>query len=336
MLRWGAVGVGDFFEGTIAPAMAADPNSSLAAVASRDEQRGQEIAARWGAEASYTRYEDMLESPGVDVVYVATPNAMHARQVIAAAGAGKHVFCEKPLGIDPLGAAEAVEACRERRVALGIDFHNRYLPWVQDVTGMIAGGAIGDVVLVEVDVGSGPRDYQNWRADPALAGLGSVHNVGVHALDFLGVILGSEPNEVLAMFDETPGRGSVEMLATILLRFDDGTLAYANCNERLTGPTNTIRVHGTEGTITGSGLTRSRVAGDLHLARRSGEESRHYPVVEAHRLCLEAFTTAVIEGREPVPSGVDGLRSARLCAAIVVSAGEGRLVAVEGAEGVDG
>jgi 1,5-anhydro-D-fructose reductase (1,5-anhydro-D-mannitol-forming) len=329
MLRWGAVGVGTFFEGTIAPAMAADQNSVLAAVVSRDPGRAEGVASRWGATEFHTNYEKLLESSGIDAVYVATPNSLHAAQVVAAAEAGKHVFCEKPLGVDPDEALRAVEACRQGGVSLGIDFHNRYLPWVHDVTEMVAGGDIGDVILVEVDVGSGPRDYSNWRADPTLAGLGSVHNVGVHALDFLGVILGSEPTEVLAMFDETPGRGSVEMLATILLRFDNGPLAYANCNERLSSPTNTIRIHGTRGTITGAGLTRSRVAGDLHVVTPAGETSRHYPVVEAHRLCLEAFTAAVVEGRDPVPHGVDGLRSARLCAAIERAAAEGTMVTVE-------
>ena len=329
VLRWGAVGVGSFFEGTIAPAMAADPNSTLEAVVSRDPRRGGEVARRWAATAAYTSYEDLLESPEIDAVYVATPNSLHAGQVIAAARAGKHVFSEKPLGVEPVEALAAVEACRQGGVALGVDFHNRYLPWVQDVTEMITGGVIGDVMLVEVDVGSGPRDYSNWRADPALAGLGSVHNVGVHALDFLGVILDSEPVEVFAIFDQPPGHGSVELLATILLRFDRGTVVYANCNERLLSPTNTIRIHGTAGTITGDGVTRSRVAGDLQVITPDGEESRHYPVVEAHRLCLEAFTAAVVEGRDPVPSGADGLRSARLCAAIERSAAEGMMMTVE-------
>lgn len=329
MLRWGAVGVGAFFEGTIAPAMTADPNSSLAAVVSRDRGRGEDVARRWGAEASYTRYEDMLESDDVDIVYVATPNAMHADQVVAAARAGKHVFCEKPLGIDPIGAARAVDECRADGVALGINFHNRYMPWVQDVTGMLADGVIGDVILVEVDVGSGPRNYTNWRADPTMAGLGTVHNVGVHALDFLGVLLDSEPVATFAMFDHPPGEGGIETLATILLRFEEGEMAYANCSERLTSPPNTIRIHGTEGTITGAGVTRSRIGGDLHVDTAAGVESRHYPAVEAHRLCLEAFTAAVVAGSDPVPSGVDGLRSARLCAAIGTSAAEGRMVEVE-------
>ncbi|HEY6634266.1 MAG TPA: Gfo/Idh/MocA family oxidoreductase, partial [Acidimicrobiia bacterium] len=287
--------------------MATDPNSSLSAVVSRDSGRGEEMARRWGAEASYTSYEDMLESEDVDIVYVATPNSMHADQVVAAARAGKHVFCEKPLGIDPIEAARAVDECRADGVALGINFHNRYMPWVQDVTGMLADGVIGDVVLVEVDVGSGPRNYTNWRADPAIAGLGTVHNVGVHALDFLGVLLDSDPAEAFAMFDVTPGEGLVETLATILLRFDGGVMAYANCSERLTSPPNSILIHGTEGTITGAGVTRSRVGGDLNVETPAGIESRHYPAVEAHRLCLEAFTAAVVEGIDPVPSGVDGL-----------------------------
>lgn len=327
-LGWGAVGIGAFFQNTIAPAVAAEPDCELKAVTSRDPERARATAEAFGAEGAYTDFADLLADPRVDIVYVATPNALHAEQVVAAAGAGKHVLCEKPLALTISDARTAVGACESAGVALGVDFHNRFLPWVQDASRMVAQGTIGAVEAVEVEVGSGPRHYDNWRADPALAGLGTVHNVGVHALDFLRVILSAEPVEVMAVLDEPPGPGTVEMLALLVLRFDNGALVYANCNERLRHPRNAIAIHGTNGRIIGTDLTRSRHDGDLTVLTEQGETTTHYPAPEAHRRCLAAFNRAVLDDRPPAPSGVDGLRSVELCEAIARSARERRLVEV--------
>jgi len=183
-------------------------------------------------------------------------------------------------------------------------------------------------MVVHVEVGSGPRHWRGWRADPDTAGLGSVHNVGVHALDFLRVLLDSEPAEVVAMFDNPPGSSSVEMLATILIRFHNGAVAYCNCNESVPYPRNDITIYGSDGRLVGSGLTRSREAGDLVLLTGRSEERTHYPAFEAHRAALAAFTSSVLDDEPPYPSGLDGLRSAQLCEAIARSVAERRVVEV--------
>jgi 1,5-anhydro-D-fructose reductase (1,5-anhydro-D-mannitol-forming) len=327
-LGWGVVGIGGFLTATIAPAMAAEPNCRIVAAASRDLSRASEFASKFDVPNAYDDYEAMLDDPAVDAVYIATPNALHPEQVIAAARAGKHVYCDKPIATNATDAEAAVRACLEAGVYLGVNFHNRFLPWVHDVTAMIASGELGDIQMVELDVGSGPRHYANWRADPALAGLGSVHNVGVHPLDFLRVMLDAEPVEVATMFDRGPDGHSVEMLALILVRFDDGTLVYCNCNEKLTRPTNGIVIHGTQGRVTGAGLTRSRSDGELTVVTGSGEATTHYPATEAHRIAVAEFAHAVLDRREPSPSGLDGLRSAQLCEAIGASATARRVVGV--------
>lgn len=332
-LGWGVVGIGQFLTGTIAPAIAAEPNCRLVAAVSRDQERASSFAREFDVPHAYDDYALMLSNPEVDVVYIATPNAHHSRQVIAAAEARKHVFCDKPLATDSAGALAAVQACDRAGVLLGVNFHNRYLPWVQDVATIVRSGAIGEVQVVEVDVGSGPRHYTNWRSDPDLAGLGTVHNVGVHALDFLRVILDAEPVDVVAMFDEPPESGAVEMLALILIRFDNGALVYGNCNEKVPHPSNAIVIHGSAGRITGTGFTRSRVDGDLTVVDIDGETTTHYPAPEAHRLAVAGFARAVIEGRQPSPSGLDGLRSAQLCESIARSVVERRVVAVPPAPG---
>jgi predicted dehydrogenase len=213
-------------------------------------------------------------------------------------------------------------------VALGVNFHNRHLPWVRDVSRLIADGVIGQIRVVTLQVGSGRRHYDNWRADPEIAGLGTVHNVGVHGLDFLRVLLDSDPAEVMAMFDRPPAPGGVEMLALIQLRFQNGTLAQFIANEAIDDPLNDIVIHGTEGRIVGRGFTRSRSDGELAVLTGSGETVTRYPAPEAHRLSLAAFTRAVLTGEQPDASGRDGLVSAQICEAISISAREGRQVPV--------
>ena len=249
-------------------------------------------------------------------------------QVVAAAGAGKHVFCDKPLGIDVAEARRALDACESAGVALGINFHNRHLPWVRDVSRLIAEGTIGAIQVIHLQVASGPRHYDNWRADPAMAGLGTVHNVGVHGLDFLRVLVQSDPVEVMAMFDRAPGSGGVEMLALIQLRFENGVMVQYNANETLRDPLNDIVIYGTEGRMVGRSFTRSRSDGELAILTDAGETITGYPAPEAHRLSLAAFTNAVLSGETPNASGLDGLRSAQVCEAIERSARERRLVEV--------
>lgn len=329
VLKWGVIGLGDFLRGTIAPAMKAEPHCVLVAAVSRNTQRAAAFADAFDVAHAYSDYEAMLANPDVDAVFIATPNFLHASQVEAAAEAGRHVLCEKPLATNVPAAVAAVRACDEAAVRLGIDFHNRHLPWVQDATRMVRDGVVGEVQVVEVDVGSGPRRYDNWRADPDMAGLGSVHNVGVHALDFLRMILGSEPVAVMAMFDQAPGAGDVEMLALVLLRFANGAVVYCNMNETVIYPRNTITIYGSRGRIIGTDLTRSRNDGNLTLLTEKTETATHYPAPDAHRRCLAAFTDAVLARREPDPSGIDGLRSVQLCEAIGRSAVERRLVEVD-------
>lgn len=321
-LGWGVIGIGNIVEGTMAPAMVEEPECDLVAGVSRDQGRADAFARKFGARFAYADFDEMLANPEVEAVFIATPNAFHAEQVIAAARSGKHVLCDKPLANNVPDATRALEACSQAGVKLGINFHNRHLPWVQDVSRLVADGVIGDVKVVQVHVSSGPRHYDNWRADPEIAGLGSVHNVGVHGLDFLRVILASDPVEVIAMFDVAPEMGGVEMLALITLRFANGALVHYNANESLRDPLNDIVIYGSAGRIVGTSFTRSRSDGELAVLSDSGETVTRYQAPEAHRLSLAAFTHAVLRGEEPNASGLDGLRSAQICEAIARSVRE--------------
>jgi 1,5-anhydro-D-fructose reductase (1,5-anhydro-D-mannitol-forming) len=322
------VGIGRITRTTMAPAMAAEDACELVAAASRDQGRCDAFAQKFGARYAYASYDEMLANPEVDAVYIATPNALHYDQVLAAAAAGKHILCEKPMSLSASQAAEEVAACAEAGVKLGINFHNRHLPWVRDVRTLIAGGAIGDVVTIQVEASAGVTAPVQWRDSPDLAGLGTVYSQGVHVLDFLGWIQNSLPVEVVALFDDQGGRWNVETEAMVLLRFGNGSKAYMNSNTMSQHPRNDITIYGTKGRIVGTSLTRSRVGGELSVLTEAGETVTPYPSPGAHRLCLAAFARAVLAGDTPDPSAEDGRRSMVLCDAIAQSVAQRRIVDV--------
>jgi 1,5-anhydro-D-fructose reductase (1,5-anhydro-D-mannitol-forming) len=326
--RWGLVGLGRIAESEIAPAIAALPGHRLAAVVSRDREKADRFAAAHDPAAATTSYERALADPAVDAVYLATPNALHAEQVVAAAAAGKHVMCDKPLATSVPDARKAVDACRDAGVHLGIMFQTRRYGGMAEMAELVRGGSIGRVVLAHVEMGAGRSLPRGWRTDPALAGLGTINNIGVHAFDLLRYLLGAEVVEVSAMVDREEGM-AVDTAAVVLLRFASGTLAYANANQSVPHSRDDVVLYGTEGRLLGQDLSRPNKDGLLVVTTQSGVRRRACSTRDGYRSTLAAFADAVLSGREPTPSGLDGLRSVQLTAAIATAIETGRSVAPE-------
>jgi 1,5-anhydro-D-fructose reductase (1,5-anhydro-D-mannitol-forming) len=322
---WGLIGTGRIADERVLPAIAAFAGNDLVAVVSRDRARAQSFAQKFGARRAYTSYEDMLRDPEVTVVAIHTPNAQHAEQAIAAARAGKHVFCDKPMAIRTADAERMVAACEAANVRLGINFHNRFMPCFLDCQRIVASGEIGEVKLVQVEASPGARPgarLGTWRLEPDVAGLGTTMSIGVHIFDILRYILGSEVESVCSTFDTA--RNVMEEMNLSIMRFRNGALAQVSIHENAPFPHNDLVIYGTRGRITGRGVTRSRAAGEVEVYTGEGQSRRtRYPVINAHAACIDAFSQALIDGRAPQPSGVDGLRSVQLTEAMARSAWDG-------------
>nr|MDQ2960687.1 Gfo/Idh/MocA family oxidoreductase [Candidatus Dormibacteraeota bacterium] len=167
-----------------------------------------------------------------------------------------------------------------------------------------------------------------WRTNLDVSGLGSVNNIAVHMYDLLRFLLDQEVTEVSALFDVGRER-AMEVLPMVLLRFSGGTLAYANGNQTSFRPLNEIVVYGERGRLDGQGITRPETEGALRVVTEAGERSTHYASADCYQRLLSAFADAVVNDRDPSPSGHDGLRSVQLTDAIARSAREGRVVAVD-------
>ena len=180
-------------------------------------------------------------------------------------------------------------------------------------------------VLSDSDLAGLARLLEGARRDPALAGLGTINNIGVHAYDLLRYLLSSEVTAVTAMLDTGRAR-EIETLALVLLRFANGTLAYVNANQKTPHPQADIDIYGTRGRIVGHHLTRPGLDGELRVLTEKGEAATPYSNRDAYQRVVAAFNDAVLHRREPRASGLDGLRSVQLTEAIARSAREGVLV----------
>ena len=321
-IGWGLIGTGRIADDRILPGINAVDGNKLVAVVSRDQSRADTFAKKFGAPHAYTKYEDMLRNPDVQVVAIHTPNRMHAEEAIAAARAGKHVFCDKPMATSVADAEHMVRECEKAGVKLGVNFHNRFMPCFIDTKRIIDSGEIGNVLLVQLEASPGARPggrMASWRVDPNLAGLGTTNSIGVHVFDILRYLLSSEITEVTSMFD-TP-RNVMEEIALSIFRFGNGAMAQLTVHETAPYPYNDYVIQGSKGRITGRGLTRSRAGGEMLVLTSDGKERRtEYDAINAHAASVAAFSAAVRDNRAPNPSGIDGLRSVQLTEAMAKSA----------------
>lgn len=199
---WGVVGAGWVARDHVLPAIAADPAAHLVGVHDRDPAALQALDP--GAPA-FDDLIDLLAAPGLDAVYVATPNHAHAPVVAAVAAAGIPVLCEKPLAHDVPSAKEIVAATDG--LLAGTAFDQRFHPAHEVMAGMVAAGDLGVVTTVRIVYGCWlPPDWatpiggrDNWRVDPARAGGGAMIDLAPHGIDLTGRLLGEDVVDLVAL-----------------------------------------------------------------------------------------------------------------------------------------
>ncbi len=306
----------------------------LVAVSRGDLGRAAETAAAFGVPC--VSFEDLLARSDVDVVCVCTPNACHAPQAIAAAGAGKHVLVEKPIALTTSDADAVIAACRTAGVRLGVVFQRRADPAFQDVRAAIVDGALGRLVLgaTSVPYFRSPEYYASaaWRGTRAMDGGGALVNQGIHLVDVLVWFMG-DVAEVTAASATLAREIEVEDCVSAALRFESGALgSIAATTAAAPGFPHRVEIYGTEGGLQIEG--ESVVRWDGGRAPRRVAPSRPEPAgaggsptgiaVTGHVRMVTDFAAAVRDAREPLVSGAEGRRALALTLAVYESARTGR------------
>lgn len=220
-IRWGILGCGK-----IANKFANDlklvAGATLAAVASRDEEKAKAFATQFNAETYYNNYEGMLSGAAVDVIYVATPHGLHYEHVMLCLAHGKAVLCEKAFALNRRQAEGMISFAREKKVFLMEAFWTKFLPQYKKVNEIIQAGTIGDIRWIQADFGFNPEEPVSQRIfDPALGG-GSLLDVGIYPV-FLALSLLGKPQEIQAtVLRHATG---VDEQCSMLFKYDKGQIA---------------------------------------------------------------------------------------------------------------
>src|SRR2546427_10832855 len=149
-LAWGLIGCGDIARKRIAPALRDLDLCDLVAVSRERAELVEEFAREFGARRSYETWRQLLSDTEIDAVYIATPVHLHAAQTIAAAEAGKHVLCEKPMAMNVRECEQMMAACRANNVKLGVAYYRHFYPVIGRIKKVMASGEIGDVVFAQI------------------------------------------------------------------------------------------------------------------------------------------------------------------------------------------
>ncbi len=323
--KWALIGVGAIADYAIGPAINRHEPSELSAVVGRDLGRARDFASRHGSPAAFDDVATMLAGADVDAVYIASPNGLHVAHATAAAVAGKHVLCDKPLATTVSDAQKIIDVCQRSGVGLGVMFQVRKYGGVEHAVRAVRDASIGEVSLVEVSLGPGRLPLGGWHADPASAGAGVMNNAAIHLFDLLRFVLSAEVTEAVLMCDRSDSSG-LDVGAAVLLRFDSGAIAYVNANQSLLLYSSDVRIYGSRGRFIGRDVTHSNREGVVTIENERGAETVVTDSFDGHYRILSDFVDAVRNGTPQTPSGHDGLRAVEIVAALQAAEAQ-RLIA---------
>ena len=244
-LRWGILSTADIARTKVVPGMRSARRCDIVAIASREAGRADTVAAELGIPRAHASYQALLADPEVDAVYIPLPNHLHAEWSIAAARAGKHVLCEKPLALTADDAQRMIEVASAEGVTLMEAFMYRLHPSWQAVAEIVASGEIGRLVSVQSWFSYFNDDATNIRNIREVGG-GALFDIGCYSVNLSRLLFGAEPRHVSAALVRDPVMG-VDVLTSAILTFDDGIASFT-CSTRAEDDQR-VHIYGTTGRI---------------------------------------------------------------------------------------
>ena len=306
VVRWGVIGVGDIVRKRVASAICDTRNSELVSISRRNPDLAEAAASDVGARKWFADWREQIVDEEIDAVYVATPVHLHAEQTIAAAEAGKHVLCEKPMALNVDECDSMIAACRSNNVKLGIAYYRHFYPVIERAKEIIAAGEIGRVSLAQInafehiDMQSG--DPRHWFVEKEKSGGGPMMDFGCHRIEVLVNLFG-EVDRIASMISGSIYEREIEDTAVATLHFSSGTTATVSVTHATNVPKDTLQIFGTDGCIDIPVLNSGRL---LVTARIEKREEYLPPAENIHQPLIVDFVESVLHDREPAVDGPAG------------------------------
>ena len=327
-LGYAIVGLGGYGLGVIIPQFKNCQHSKLVALVSGDAAKAKRVAAEYGVPESgiydYKSYDKLKDNPDVDVIYICLPVFMHAEYTVRGAAAGKHILCEKPMALSSAECETMIAACKKAGKKLMIGYRCHFEPYNLEAIRRARAGEIGKLRYFRSEHGFTAGGPSSWRLKKAMSGGGSLMDIGIYALQAARYMTGEEPIAVYAK--ETTDRSDprfreVEDRIEFQLEFPSGVIG--SCMSMYSANQNHILLMGDKGRIElepGTAYAGQR----LWVGNGRGNEITPPPGPGATQWAgqLDHMSKCVIDNREPIVPGEEGLRDMRIIEAIYKSARE--------------
>ena len=321
------VGLGSLSTNQIAPALLKTTNCRLAGIVTGTPAKAEKWKAQYGIPDksiyNYTTMERMADNSDIDIVYVVTPNALHAEHTIKAAHAGKHVLCEKPMEVSVERCEAMIAASKKAGRQLAVGYRCQFEPHHLEVARIAKSRVLGAVKMIEAGFGFTIGDPTQWRLNKALAGGGPMMDVGIYALQSTRMITGEEPIAVSAMEVKTDQVKfkDVEESMTFQLTFPGGVIASCRTTYNANG-TNRVTAFTQRG---GFGLEPAYNYDGIRGWRSDNVPLRYEPI-DMFVAELDDFATRIMTNTPTKVPGEEGLRDVRILMAAYESARTGRTI----------
>jgi predicted dehydrogenase len=331
-LGWAVVGLGKLALEEILPAFALCKRSRPTALVSGHPDKAKRVAAAYGVGEEhlydYDTFDKLKDDPAVDVVYVVLPNSMHAEFTVRGFRAGKHVLCEKPMAVTVPECEQMIAAGKEARKKLMVAYRLHYEPVNRTLMKLCREKAVGDLRTISSS-NCQVTEAPNIRLSKALGG-GPVQDIGIYCLNAARYATREEPVEVTATEDrpkDDPRFREVPRSVSFELRFPSGVVAHCDCSFDA-AESRPFRVHGTKGFIELDPAFSYRGL-KLAVGRPTGREEKKIEEVNHFAAEMDYFSGCVLDEREPLTPGEEGLADMRVIAAIAEAGQTRRAVAVK-------
>ncbi len=313
-VNFGVMGAGGIAYRRTIPGMLKAKNCRLVAV--MDPVNIERVAAEFKVPKAYTREEELLGDPEVEAVYIASPVNCHLKQVQAAAAAGKHILCEKPLAMNLAQTKEAVAACKKAKVYLQEGYMMKFHGAHAAIKQMIDQGRLGRIVYMRAQLSCWyPQMPGAWRQDPKLGGGGALIDMATHLYDLLAWFAGPV-RRVAAMVNTLVQDYKSDDASTTLLEFKSGAQATVDCFYCIPDEASRTRleVYGSQGAVLTEGTIGQSVGGmleALQLAGAAGYDAQQskdvarkfqkvpFPKVNPYTAECSYFADCILQGRPP-------------------------------------
>lgn len=326
-VRWGILGVSVHYRLRVHNPLQTAEGVQLTGIASRSLDRAREAAERFGIPKFYGSYEELLEDPEIEAVYIPLPNTMHTEWVRKAADHGKHILCEKPFSMSAEETERTIAYAREKGVKVMEAFMYKLHPQWRHAKALVGAGEIGEVQAVHVFFGYNNPDPTNIRNQLEMGG-GAVPDIGCYAVSSSRLMMGKEPKRVVSLITRDPELGT-DVLSSAILDFGGGARANITVGTQVFLQQH-VQVFGSAGylSIEVPFNTFPDVPGRVTVINGIGKRVVETEVNDMYRIEFEEFSRAVRKGT-PVPvDPADAVANQKVLDALYASEEKGGWVEV--------